>query len=90
MPNHDHPSAHFTANVESPLIILADSNLKFVGAMQTLIATLVLFAVVMAAMGIGVMVSGRSLRGSCGGTGERCDCSAARRRACAAAESQGD
>jgi len=34
------------------------------------------------AMALGVLVTGRSLRGSCGGTGEGCECSEERRRAC--------
>jgi len=51
--------------------------------MQTLLATLVLFALVMTAMAVGVIFSNKALRGSCGGTGEGCSCSAAKRRACA-------
>lgn len=35
--------------------------------MQTVILTFVLFCVVVLLMAIGVMVAGRSLRGSCGG-----------------------
>jgi hypothetical protein len=34
---------------------------------MTIVLTLVLFATFMSAMGIGVMLSGRALRGSCGG-----------------------
>ena len=51
--------------------------------MDTFIATLLLFAAVMAAMGIGVMVSGRQLKGSCGGTGKDCTCDDEARRNCA-------
>lgn len=53
--------------------------------MQTVLLSIALFAVVMAAMAIGVIFSGRSLRGSCGGTGN-CACSEEKRRACAAAD----
>lgn len=53
--------------------------------MQTILLTILLFAVVMAAMAVGAIFSGRSLRGSCGGTGS-CECSEEKRRACAAAD----
>ena len=42
--------------------------------MQTLFATLLIIGVVMTAMSIGVMLTGRRLKGSCGGTGEDCAC----------------
>jgi hypothetical protein len=57
--------------------------------MNTLLGTLVLFAAVMAAMAVGVVFSGRRLRGSCGGTGEDCACDDEARRACALRESRG-
>ena len=50
--------------------------------MQTVLVTIVVFGIVMAAMSLGVMISGRRLRGSCGGTGSDCECSDAKRRAC--------
>lgn len=50
--------------------------------MQTFLATFLLFALVVAAMAVGVLFSNRRLRGSCGGTGEACDCSRARQAAC--------
>lgn len=50
--------------------------------MQTLIATFVLFVVVMAAMAIGVMIHGRRLKGSCGGPGADCPCDDAARESC--------
>lgn len=50
--------------------------------METFVATAVAIALLMTAMGIGVIVSGRRLRGSCGGTGEDCECSLADRKAC--------
>jgi hypothetical protein len=51
--------------------------------METFIATLILFGAVMAAMAVGVVVSGRRLRGSCGGTGKDCACDDEARRSCA-------
>ena len=53
--------------------------------MQTILLTALLFGAIMAAMSIGVIFSGRALRGSCGGNGENCSCDARTRRACAAA-----
>ena len=50
--------------------------------MGTFVATLTLFGVIVAAMSIGVAVSGRALRGSCGGTGEDCTCDSATRESC--------
>lgn len=50
--------------------------------MQTFVATLVFFGLVMFAMAIGVLFSGRSLKGSCGGTGANCSCSDGEREAC--------
>ncbi len=43
--------------------------------MATLLATLAIFGCVMLAMALGVMIQGRRLRGSCGGTGQDCSCS---------------
>ncbi len=51
--------------------------------MDTFFATLLIVAVIMAAMSIGVAVSGRRLRGSCGGTGKDCECDEQARQACA-------
>jgi hypothetical protein len=56
---------------------------------ETFIATAAFFALVMAAMAVGVIFSNRRLRGSCGGTGEGCACSPAKRARCAA-ENQSD
>ena len=50
--------------------------------MQTFLGTLLVFGIVMAAMSIGVVLSGRRLKGSCGGTGEDCDCELAKQRVC--------
>ena len=50
--------------------------------MQTFIATIVFFGIVVAAMAVGVIFSNRQLKGSCGGTGQSCDCALAKRKAC--------
>ena len=53
--------------------------------MDTFLATLVLFGVVIASMAVGVALSGRSLRGSCGGLGGKaCPCTPDEREACRA------
>jgi hypothetical protein len=48
---------------------------------QTYLFTLVIVALAMLAMALGVMVSGRRLRGSCG-RGSDCACTRAERRRC--------
>lgn len=50
--------------------------------MATFLAAFALFAVVVGAMSIGVLVQGRKLRGSCGGSGQDCQCSPLAARAC--------
>jgi hypothetical protein len=50
--------------------------------METLLATFLLFSGVVAAMAIGVMVHGRRLKGSCGGTGGECPCDDAAQQEC--------
>jgi hypothetical protein len=45
--------------------------------MMTLILTISLFALLMLAMSVGVLLSGRELRGSCGGVTADCACEAA-------------
>ena len=57
--------------------------------MQTFLATAVLFGIAMAAMAVGVIFSNRELKGSCGGTGRDCSCSAEARRDCALAAEAG-
>ena len=57
--------------------------------MQTLLATALLFGLAMAAMAVGVIFSNRELKGSCGGTGRDCSCSAEARRDCALAGEAG-
>ena len=51
--------------------------------MDAFVGTLIVVGTIMAAMSIGVLVSGRPLKGSCGGTGEDCSCDDAARRECA-------
>jgi hypothetical protein len=51
--------------------------------METFLAALVVIALTMFAMAIGVLLSGRRLRGSCGGVDESCRCSTASRARCA-------
>ncbi len=51
--------------------------------MDLLFGTLIVFAIVTAAMSIGVILKGRPLKGSCGGIGNGCPCTEAERQACA-------
>ena len=51
--------------------------------MQTFIGTAVAFFLIMFMMALGVMLTGRRLRGSCGGVpGRACSCSSGERDAC--------
>ncbi len=50
--------------------------------MELLIATLVVFAITVFAMSGGVLLTGRSLKGSCGGVGANCPCSESEQKAC--------
>jgi hypothetical protein len=50
--------------------------------MGTFIATLGLFGIVVLAMSVGVIVSGKRLKGSCGMTGDDCSCSRQTRANC--------
>jgi hypothetical protein len=52
--------------------------------MSTFLGTLLVFGLAMLAMAAGVMLTGRSLKGSCGGVGKGCPCTEEERRACAA------
>jgi hypothetical protein len=58
--------------------------------MQTFLATALIFGLAMAAMAVGVIFSNRELKGSCGGTGRDCSCSAKARRECALAAEHGE
>lgn len=48
----------------------------------TFLATLTVFGLAVSAMAIGVLVQGKRLRGSCGGTGKACECSVLKARNC--------
>jgi hypothetical protein len=50
--------------------------------MKTMLLTVLIFGLLMAAMAIGVIVQGKRLRGSCGGTGSDCACDDPAREAC--------
>jgi len=50
--------------------------------MGTFLATVVVFGAVVLAMAVGVIFQGRRLKGSCGGTGQDCSCSALTARSC--------
>ena len=52
--------------------------------METFLGTLLVFGLAMLAMAAGVMLSGRRLKGSCGGVGTGCPCTHEERQACAA------
>jgi hypothetical protein len=51
--------------------------------LTTFLATLVVFGFAVVAMAIGVMVQGKRLQGSCGGSDRDCVCSALEARRCA-------
>ncbi len=50
--------------------------------METFLATLTVFGVVVLAMAVGVIFQGRRLKGSCGGAEKNCTCSALAARSC--------
>lgn len=52
--------------------------------MQTVFATALALALLMAIMAIGVMIKGKALRGSCGGATGACGCSPEKQAKCAA------
>ncbi|MCG5054961.1 MAG: hypothetical protein KA712_18510 [Myxococcales bacterium] len=52
--------------------------------MQTIFATALVLGLLMALMAIGVMLKGKALRGSCGGSTGACGCSPAKQARCAA------
>jgi hypothetical protein len=51
--------------------------------LTTFLATLVVFGFAVVAMAIGVVVQGKRLQGSCGGSERDCACSALEARRCA-------
>jgi len=50
--------------------------------MASFLASLAVFVLVFLAMSLGVLLQGRRLRGSCGGSGEGCHCSPLAARHC--------
>ena len=56
--------------------------------MTTILVTALFVGALMFAMAIGVMVQGKALKGSCGGTGTGCPCTDREKRACAARRQQ--
>ena len=50
--------------------------------MQTAIAAIAFFGLMMGLMAVGVIFRGKALKGSCGGTGQDCSCSEKERRGC--------
>ena len=57
--------------------------------MTTFLATATIYCLAVAAMAVGVVFTGRELKGSCGGTGRECSCSEEARRDCALAGESG-
>ena len=56
--------------------------------MATFFATLVIVGFALLAMSLGVLLQGRRLQGSCGGTGQACKCSPLAARRCALREAR--
>lgn len=54
--------------------------------MYVILLTIGVFALAMTGLSLGVLLSNRRLRGSCGGSGEDCVCEIEKRRACHAAK----
>lgn len=54
--------------------------------MTVVLLTIGIFAFAMTGMALGVILSNRRLKGSCGGSGEDCVCEIEKRRACHAAK----
>jgi len=50
--------------------------------MTTLLFVFVIMVLAMGAMSLGVILSNRALKGSCGGSGQDCLCEIEKRRAC--------
>lgn len=58
--------------------------------MTTILLSVGLVGAAMVAMAIGVILSDRVLRGSCGGSGEDCICAIEKRRACSLLRRRGE
>lgn len=54
--------------------------------MTTVLLTIGLFGAIMLGMAIGVIISGKTLKGSCGGVGGSCDCTPSERESCSETE----
>lgn len=50
--------------------------------LSTILAAIVVVAIVIVAMAVGVIFGRPALRGSCGGSGTACECSSTEREAC--------
>jgi hypothetical protein len=50
--------------------------------MATFVATLAVFALVVLGMAVGVLIQGKRLQGSCGGTSKACTCTPMAARQC--------
>ncbi|MDJ0787462.1 MAG: hypothetical protein QNK05_11685 [Myxococcota bacterium] len=50
--------------------------------METVLGTMIVFGIVVGAMSLGALVTGRPLKGSCGGPDADCPCSESEKRAC--------
>lgn len=50
--------------------------------MTTILLSIAVLAAMMLGMALGVILNGKSLKGSCGGVGTSCECSEAKRRQC--------
>ena len=50
---------------------------------MTILLTIAVFGAVVLGMAVGAIFAGKALRGSCGGASQSCDCTPAKREACA-------
>lgn len=51
---------------------------------MTILLTIGVFGAVILGMAVGAIFAGKTLKGSCGGASQSCDCTAAKREECAA------
>lgn len=54
---------------------------------MTILLTIGVLAAVMLGMAVGAIFAGKTLRGSCGGATQSCDCTAAKRAECSSQKS---
>ncbi len=50
---------------------------------MTILLTIAVFGAVVLGMAVGAIVAGKTLKGSCGGASQSCDCTPAKREECA-------